>query len=354
MGSEHLKVVIGPEDYLKYPFLPEAIKIVKELGLTIEELGETPLGNEILEQAKRKILSVIEDGRYPVSSDDYRLEVSAFATAILLLSQVGDKALTEKFATAFSKSISPSLEADSRERVQLLFYISQVLGWNVKISNKIYVHFKNYIHAQPDFTGKWKLVNRALRDGYVEVSTHELARLIQTGVKKHVSRLVESASVDSSLLPERVYAVVEELSQSWAKTRREVLEFAQAGYRKSGMDAFPPCIKTLMDEAKSGKNLPHSARFVLASFLLNVGFTVDETLEIFKYSPDYREDLARYQVEHIAGLRGSRTKYTPYKCDNMRSLGLCRWRCEGVKHPLQYFYRALRGKTPRVVESQVS
>ncbi|MEZ0345974.1 MAG: hypothetical protein ABWK01_05440 [Infirmifilum sp.] len=352
MSTGPLRVLLSTEDYLRYPFLPEALRIVKELGLTLEDLGETPLGNEILEHAKRKILSVIEDGRYPGSVEDYRLEVSAFTTALLILSQVGDKALTEKFAVSFSKRVAPSLEEDSKGRLEMLLHICSVLGWDVRLrEGRIYIHFKDYVYAQPEFTGAWKLVNKPLSAGYVEVSRRELARLLQTGVKKHVVKLVESADIDPSLLPERLYAAVEEVSQTWAKTRNEVLAYAQANYRKSGAEAFPPCIRTLLEEAKAGKNLPHSARFALASFLLNVGFSVDETLEVFKFSPDYREDLARYQVEHIAGLRGSRTKYTPYKCDTMRSLGLCRWSCEGVRHPLQYFYRSIRGRPPRVAES---
>jgi len=101
-------------------------------------------------------------------------------------------------------------------------------------------------------------------------------------------------------------------------------------------------MRALLEEALAGKNLSHSARFALASFLLNIGKTVDEIIEIFRAAPDFREDIARYQVEHIAGLRGSKTKYTPFKCDNMRSLGLCRWKCRGVKHPLQFYRLLLR------------
>jgi DNA primase large subunit len=86
--------------------------------------------------------------------------------------------------------------------------------------------------------------------------------------------------------------------------------------------------------------------------LLSIGFSVDEVLEVFKVTPDFREDIARYQIEHIAGLRGSRTKYLPYKCENMRSYGLCRWKCENVRHPLQFFFRAARGRPPRVAEIQ--
>ncbi len=344
-----MRVALTTDDYARYPFLPDALRVVRELGLTLEELGETPLGLQILENARGKILSVIESGTYPPPGEDYRLEVSAFTTALLILSQVGDRALTEKFAVAFSKRVFESIERDATRRPELLLYLATVFGWNLRAgSGGISIHFKDYIYAQPEFTGPWKLVNRPLSSGYVEVSWREFARLLQTGVKKYVARLVESVSVDPSVVPERLYAVVEEVSQKWAKTRSEVLAYAQAGYRKGDAAAFPPCIRALLEDIRSGKNLTHSARFALASFLLSVGFSVEETLEVFKASPDYREDLARYQVEHIAGLRGSRTKYSPYKCDNMRSLGLCRWNCQGVKHPLQFFYRAVRGRPPRV------
>lgn len=349
MGAGKLRVLLTTADYVKYPFLPEALRVVRELGLTLEELGETPLGQEILEGARRKVLSAMEEGAYPVVSDDYRLEVSAFTTALVLLSQVGDRALTEKFSVAFSKSVGAHLEKDASDNPHLLLYISAVFGWNVKAGEDgVAVHFKDYVYAQPEFTGRWKLVNRPLSAGYVSVSWRDFARLLQTGARKYTARLVESVDVDPSSVPERLYTVVEELSQAWARIRNEVFAHAQASYRKGDTSAFPPCIAKLLGDLKSGKNLPHSARFALASFLLNVGFSVEEVLEVFKLSPDFREDLARYQVEHIAGLRGSRTKYTPYKCDNMRSLGLCTWSCEGVKHPLQFFYRALRGKPPRV------
>ncbi|UNQ72786.1 DNA primase large subunit PriL [Infirmifilum sp. NZ] len=346
---EALRVALSTDDYRWYPFLPEALRVVQELGLTLEELGETPLGLEILEAAKSRVLTVIESGAYPPPSDDYRLEVSVFTTALLILSQVGDRALTEKFAVAFSKRVFESIERDSSKRPELLLYLATVFGWSFRVEGGgVSVHFKDYVYAQPEFTGPWKLVNRQVSGGYVWVTWREFARLLQTGVKKHVARLVDSAGVDPSAVPERLYAAVEEVSRRWAEARSEVLAYARAGYRKGDASVFPPCIRALLEEIQSGKNLTHSARFALASFLLSIGFSVDETLEVFKASPDYREDLARYQVEHIAGLRGSRTKYTPYKCDNMRSLGLCRWSCQGVKHPLQFFYRAVRGRPPRV------
>ena len=61
--------------------------------------------------------------------------------------------------------------------------------------------------------------------------------------------------------------------------------------------------------------------------------------------PDFNERLTRYQVEHIAGGRGSRTKYIPPRCDTLRTHGVCPSMddiCREVRHPLAYYRRKLR------------
>ncbi|MDW8011110.1 MAG: hypothetical protein RMH84_05920, partial [Sulfolobales archaeon] len=51
--------------------------------------------------------------------------------------------------------------------------------------------------------------------------------------------------------------------------------------------------------------------------------------------------IARYQVEHLAGLRGSGKRYRTYSCEKMKSLGLCVAECS-TRTPLQYYRRAVR------------
>ncbi len=104
---------------------------------------------------------------------------------------------------------------------------------------------------------------------------------------------------------------------------------------------FPPCIKHLIAELKQGKHLSHHERFAVATFLINIGTDVEYVLNLMRYSPDFNEKIARYQVEHLAGLRGARKKYLVYSCDKMKSLGICVAEC-GTKNPLQYYFRELR------------
>jgi DNA primase large subunit len=84
----------------------------------------------------------------------------------------------------------------------------------------------------------------------------------------------------------------------------------------------------------------HKELFTIAAFLVNRGYTTEQILAMLAERPDFNEKIARYQVEHIAGERGSRTKYKPPSCQTMRSLGLCieggRLCPKWIKNPLEY------------------
>ncbi|MEM1907683.1 MAG: hypothetical protein QW562_07600 [Thermosphaera sp.] len=97
---------------------------------------------------------------------------------------------------------------------------------------------------------------------------------------------------------------------------------------------MPPCIVKLMEEAKQGVGLSHYARVVLASYLLNRGFSQDEVVDVFRNQPDFRENITRYQVNYIATYDDGKP-LTTYSCQKMREMGLCVADCN-VKNPLNY------------------
>ncbi len=70
-------------------------------------------------------------------------------------------------------------------------------------------------------------------------------------------------------------------------------------------EAFPPCVIALYDAASKSRHLSHVGRFTLTSFLINIGMSPEALTELFKSFSDFNERLTRYQVEHIAGSRGS-------------------------------------------------
>ena len=81
-------------------------------------------------------------------------------------------------------------------------------------------------------------------------------------------------------------------------------------------------------------------RFTLTAFLLNIGMSTEKVSEIYKSFSDYNERLTSYQIEHIAGERGSGTRYTPPQCSILQTHGVCKNRddlCRRVYHPLKYY-----------------
>ena len=108
--------------------------------------------------------------------------------------------------------------------------------------------------------------------------------------------------------------------------------------------AFPPCINALYQEAAlQPPPQPTVGRFTLTSFLINIGMTPEKVNELFKTFSDYNERLTLYQIEHIAGERGSATKYTPPQCSVLQNAyGVCKNcddLCRRIYHPLGYYRR---------------
>ncbi len=101
---------------------------------------------------------------------------------------------------------------------------------------------------------------------------------------------------------------------------------------------YPPCIKHGIEELEKGENLPHSGRFMLASFLLSKGQSVEQIAPLFKNAPDYNERVTLYQLNHLAGTSGSGTKYICPSCEKLKTQDLCFAipECDNIINPLQF------------------
>ncbi len=74
-------------------------------------------------------------------------------------------------------------------------------------------------------------------------------------------------------------------------------------------NSSPPCINELYNDAATAHHLSHIGRFTLTSFMVKIGMSPEAVNKMFKTFSDYNERLTRYQIEHIAGERGSVTRY---------------------------------------------
>lgn len=340
-----VELLLTAEDLRKYPFVSKALEIVKSLSISLADLASGPL-KTVVDRAASYVRSAIYGSELPPPSDDSEEEVLTFTLALVLLKAIGDRMLTRRFAVLISKRVGDFL---SNEETNKLVYLLSEMGIRARVLQSrvhgypLAVHVLSYVENAPERAGAWKLVHRLVEYGWVYASKTEAARLGEEALKKLIEKRVDEIKLDELSIPDSLFAIIEDLSSEWGLHIKKLKERWTPVSSETSEDAFPPCIKAIMEDIKAGKNVPHSARFAMASFLLNIGMSTDEVLEVFKAAPDFNERIARYQVEHIAGMRGSGKKYSPYKCENMRTLGLCVADC-GVKHPLQYYWIALRRK----------
>jgi len=340
-APERLKDMLEREA-AKYPFLTEATKLVDALNLQLDYLTD-PTYKKVLGRATERVVQAIEDGAIDERLDDYLTELLSFPVAVMFVSIKGDPFLSRRYALAEAVRVYFLLQGEDRDRLAQIARDS--FGWDLKDSDERYdgvlhdfrLHFNDYLRSSSSFhEDKWKLVNRIVKNGYVLLTQREVARLIQgeveTLIRERVSKPVKIN------LPEPLQTCMERISKVFEENRQ----------RLGGEDlpsevineAFPPCIRYCMEGLLAGRRASHMERFALTSFLVTVGMPLDRLVDLYTSVTDFDPAMTQYQVEHIAGVRGNRTKYTPPLCDTLRTHGICRNKddvCERVKHPLSYY-----------------
>lgn len=89
-------------------------------------------------------------------------------------------------------------------------------------------------------------------------------------------------------------------------------------YGSTRLEYFPPCIISALRELNSTGYLTHQKRLHLASFLLMVGWDVEDVIDVFRVADDFKEKYTRYQVERLA-----HTHAKCFSCRKAATEGVC-------------------------------
>lgn len=332
-------------DLAGYPFLKETADYVKELDLKIEDLA-TPAFAGVLERAEERVEEAILYTLTGRKQRNAEIEILSFPVAILLVMATGDQFIKKRYALAEAKQAYEDMKQESKEKIMA---IARNFGWQLKPNDRSEIQFEfsiNFVDYVKNTThlrdGRWKLVNRLLSGGKVYVTRNEAARLLSEEVRMHIEKRLEVK--ERPVFPPAVCEVAEKIKKL---ALERIGKAEMEGFPKAMVQtAFPPCIEALYQAFTSGRHLSHVGRFTLTSFLVNVGMPSEKVIELFRNFSDFNERMTRYQVEHIAGEKGSRTRYIPPKCDTLKTHGVCPGPdelCEKVRHPLAYYRRRLRG-----------
>lgn len=328
----------------KYPFLPETKEHVSELDIDVEELVDV---ERIVERAKERIFASFEFVSHfsQTPSKDLEVEIFSFPVSIMLVTGVKDNALTERFALHEASTIFKYLQ---KEKNETILDIAQSFGWKIRETKQLprpfAMYFINYLknatRGRLVHYPEWKLVNRQLHKGELFVSTREVCRLLQEEVKKYIEDI---AREKISKVPQNIQEVIDEIKSEFSKRKPHLSEFDKIVKVKAEESEYPPCISLFLDRAVKGQHLSHTERFTLVTYLLHQGVSIDGVIKIFANVADFKENKTRYQVEHLAGKRGSQTEYRPYNCSTLKTHGACPDPddpiCHTIKNPLTYHLR---------------
>lgn len=304
-----------------------------------------------MDRAEKRIRDALDDllayakTRPPINPKEEEIEIFSFPMAVMLVAATEDSLIKSRYSLAEAKRASELLMDEKKEKLR---DIANNFNWDIeKVNRGPYVfalRFPVFLKNATGFHDKnWKLVNHLLINGKVYLTKREVSRLLEEEVRRYIEGKLDT-KVKS--LPESIMARVNQLRQLAAKRREEIrLEEVP---KRVVMEAFPPCIKGVYDRVAAGRPASHMGRFALTSFLLGIGMSVEDVFKFFRSVSDFNERMTRYQVEHIAGTRGSGTKYTPPNCSTLRTHGICISpdpECNRAVNPLVCYKRKLRTLT---------
>jgi DNA primase large subunit len=330
-----LSIRLGTGDLARYPFLNEAGEYLRQSGFGWEELERQDMADIIQRAAERVHAGV--SGKVYDRLERYETEIITFLVTLILVKSIGLEPVLKKYALAEArraeKFLTEDLKRQNEDQRQAL--LSKIFGdlfglaisvtedgrlFKVKVTD--YLARSSHFHEQ-----EWKMINRLVSNGHVYLGADETVRLVRNELAVLINGRVHAMSLPA--LPKAIKEKADAL-------RAELAPHYE--YRTHVVTEFPPCIKHAMEVMDRGENLPHSARLMLATYMLAIGKPVDEIVEMFKNAPDFNERITRYQVDHLAGSRGSRTKYSVPSCDKLRTENLCfaTKDCDGIINPIQF------------------
>jgi DNA primase large subunit len=329
-------------DLAKYPFLKETAKYIQLLDLQIDDLASIGT-DQILKRAEERINDAIIDIRVPKCLKNLDDEITSFPIALLIIIATENSFIKKRYALAEAKQAGSDL-INFNESKEKILKIAQDFGWKITLASKeipnsafeFSVSFTDYLRNAAHLRDKkWKLTNSILFHGNIYLNKKNVVRLLEEEIRRRIEKRLD---VKLPKYPPELGAAAERVKKLASEVvgQMETDELPKVVVQA----AFPPCINALYHEASSSHHLSHIGRFTLTSFLINIGMPAEKVNDLYKTFSDYNERLTLYQIEHIAGERGSGTHYIPPQCSVLQTHGVCKNKddlCRRIYHPLGYY-----------------
>jgi DNA primase large subunit len=327
----------GYDDLAKYTFLPQAGDFIRAQGISIQDLT-SPDYQKVVERAEQRVLQSIMSTKVPQEINDREVEIMSFPVSLMLVKSTNLEHVMSRYALAEAIRIEQFLKKEkNRKIIEELFKTSLGIELEHNTQNPSLPEFKiplqEYLKRATQFhKTEWKLVNKIVGNGQVYLDRDDLIRLIREEIRVMIMERLNSIKV--SKLPENLQGIVKkiiDIAPPPPQSPYTIVHIAPENY--------PPCVRTALNMLDKGENIPHYGRFLMATYLLSVGKSVEEIVAMFPKAPDFKQNVTRYQVEHLAGLKGGRTRYRVPSCKTLQTHQFCfkdPVKCYEISSPLQY------------------
>ena len=230
----------------KYPFLNASKDYVKVNNLIISEILNDPLyerarliGIERLDNAfnKRDVGT-----RSCVTQTDHIMELLSYPISRMIAVCIGDTFFKRRYALGEAVHAYKNLVT---EPISFLLFIAKEFNLNVKYfkdSNKISIFFIDYLNYAPTRYKEWKMINRELKNGQINISKKDLARLIQEALRARINEELDSKQSNRAICD----AFLSDIRriQNTVLLHRKKIEAMPIGRLDS--KKLPPCMKDIL------------------------------------------------------------------------------------------------------------
>jgi DNA primase large subunit len=312
-----------------FPFLKKAQDHIKDIFPPLEVLLKEERGRIITELAVRRINQALSSKRTVIAHFKHRDddEIASYVLSRIIASCISDKNLFDRLCRyeaerAYYFLVSETgaeegekgwnentlLDDDGYSRISK--YLASEFGIDITDDQ---MPLPDYVEiVSPLHDPRFKLVNRNVHRGFVEIKKEERYELLRERIRVILRRDLPYK------VPKSLCDLVAPVTEPIKKTYQE----------------------QIVQALTTGANLTHAGRFALTTFLHTIGMDVPAIAQLYARSPDFDAERTMYQVEHITGRGGSGTEYNAPACAAMKTTGICirpDVLCEKINHPLSYY-----------------
>lgn len=325
----------------KFPFLRESSEFAENNSADLDGLLTSPNYEPARSRGVQRVMDALQHSEVsytPLMNDyDRLMEVMSYPYARMIVSLIGDRLLTKRYALAEAVRMNRLLSTEDHQTVRA---VSEELGveTTVDADGIMRMKFTDYLMLSSRLKAlEWKLINSDVHHGLVYLPQDKFSRLMQNALQDKIE------SELPLMTPEEYRRYFQgDVTKVTMALEEEKKRFDPTGGKGMEIQHLPPCINHIMEMSRKGLNLPHSARFALVTFLRALGMDYGGIIRVFSESPDFDESKSEYQIKHITGELSGTDGYTPPECKTMKTNGLCYCpdslcQQEWMNHPLSYY-----------------